>query len=128
MGLFHFLIVVQGIIAATLVAIILMQRSEGGGLGMGGSPSGLMSARGAADFLTRTTTILATAFITLSIGLAFVAAKQGSTDKLDDTLKRVEAPETAPTAPAAGETATPAVDPAAAPATPPVKGEIPVGK
>ena len=44
MGLFDFLIVVQGIIAASLVGVILMQRSEGGGLGMGGSPSGLMSA------------------------------------------------------------------------------------
>ena len=42
-------------IAAALVGVILMQRSEGGGLGMGGSPSGLMSARGAADFLTRST-------------------------------------------------------------------------
>jgi len=76
MGIFHFLIVVQAIIAASLVGVILMQRSEGGGLGMGGSPSGLMSARGAADFLTRTTTILATAFIILSISLAFVAAKR----------------------------------------------------
>ena len=47
MGLFHFLIVVQAIIAASLVGVVLMQRSEGGGLGMGGSPSGLMSARGA---------------------------------------------------------------------------------
>jgi preprotein translocase subunit SecG len=134
MGLFHFLIVVQGIIAASLVAIILMQRSEGGGLGMGGSPSGLMSARGAADFLTRTTTILATAFVTLSIGLAFVAAKQGSTDKLDDTLKRVEAPEATPAAPAAGEAAQGAASageataaPTIAPAAAPVKGEIPVG-
>ena len=67
MGLFHFLIVVQGIIAAALVGVILMQRSEGGGLGMGGSPAGLLSARGAADFLTRTTTVLATLFILLSI-------------------------------------------------------------
>jgi preprotein translocase subunit SecG len=129
MGVFHFLIVVQGIIAASLVAIILMQRSEGGGLGMGGSPSGLMSARGAADFLTRTTTILATAFIALSIALAFVAARQGSTDKLDDTLKRVEAPETAPAAAdAAPAKAGDAAAAAAAPAeSAPVKGEIPVG-
>jgi preprotein translocase subunit SecG len=135
MGLFHFLIVVQGIIATSLVAIILMQRSEGGGLGMGGSPSGLMSARGAADFMTRTTTILATAFISLSIALAFVASSKGSTDKLDDSLKRVEAPETAPAA--APQTA-PATEPAGAgdaaappsgttPPPAPVKGEIPVG-
>ena len=81
MGIFHFLIVVQAIVAASLVGVILMQRSEGGGLGMGGSPSGLMSARGAADFLTRMTTILATVFIVLSISLAFVAAKKGGTAK-----------------------------------------------
>ncbi|HWL46537.1 MAG TPA: preprotein translocase subunit SecG, partial [Sphingomonadaceae bacterium] len=50
--MFIFLLVVQAIIAAALVAVILMQQSEGGGLGMGGSPSGLMNARGSADFLT----------------------------------------------------------------------------
>jgi len=53
--MFTFLLVVHAIIAAALVGVILVQRSEGGGLGMGGSPSGLMSARGAADFLTRAT-------------------------------------------------------------------------
>ena len=63
MSLFIFLTVVQGIIAAALVGLVLMQRSEGGGLGIGGggSPGGLMSARGAADFLTRTTKWLAVA-------------------------------------------------------------------
>jgi preprotein translocase subunit SecG len=116
MGLFHFLIVVQAIIAASLVGIILMQRSEGGGLGMGGSPSGLMSARGAADFLTRTTTILATLFIALSISLAFVAAKKGSSGGIDDTLQRTEVP-TTQTAPAASPEAAPAAADKAAPAT-----------
>lgn len=86
MGLFHFLIVVQGIIAASLVGVILMQRSEGGGLG-GGSPAGLMSARGAADFLTRTTAILASAFVLLSITLAFVAAREGGPTAINETLK-----------------------------------------
>ncbi len=57
--MFTFPPVVHAIIAAALVTVILMQKSEGGGLGMGGSPSGLMSARGAADFLTRMTSILA---------------------------------------------------------------------
>lgn len=111
MGLFHFLIVVQGIIAAALVGIILMQRSEGGGLGTGGSPSGLVSARGAADFMTRTTAILASAFVLMAITLAFLAAKQSGGSSLDDSLKRVapvqkSAPaETAPAAaaPAKGE-------------------------
>ena len=88
MGLFHFLIVVQGIIAAALVGVILMQRSEGGGLGGGGSPAGLVSARGAADLLTRATAILAGLFILLSITLAFVAAREGSSGKIDaDALK-----------------------------------------
>ncbi|MFN3620225.1 preprotein translocase subunit SecG [Sphingorhabdus sp.] len=121
MGLFHFLIVVQAIIAASLVGIILMQRSEGGGLGMGGSPSGLMSARGAADFLTRTTTILATMFILLSISLAFVAAKKGNTGPIDDSLQRTEVPATQ-TAPA---TTAPAVPAQAVPAP---ASEVPLDK
>ena len=121
MGVFHFLIVVQGIIAASLVGIILMQRSEGGGLGMGGSPSGLMSARGAADFLTRPTTILATLFVLLSISLAFVAAKEGNSGEIDSSLQRTEVP-AAPTAPVtnAPTSATPA---APVPAT-----EVPLDK
>ena len=65
-----FLLIVHALVAASLVAVILMQRSEGGGLASGGNPAGLMSARGAADFLTRTTAILATVFVTLSIGIA----------------------------------------------------------
>ena len=62
MSLFLFLTVVQALVAAALVGIVLIQRSEGGGLGVGGgsgNPGGLMSARGAADFLTRTTKWLA---------------------------------------------------------------------
>jgi protein translocase SecG subunit len=74
--MFKFFLVVHAIIAASLVGVILMQRSEGGGLAGGGSPSGLMTARGAADFLTRTTTILATLFVGLSIVLALLTARR----------------------------------------------------
>ena len=70
MSLFIFLTVLQAIVATALVGVILIQRSEGGGLGVGGSPAGLMSARGAANFLTRMTTFLAIAFVSLSIALA----------------------------------------------------------
>jgi len=77
--LFTFLLVVQAIIAALLVTVILMQKSEGGGLTSGGSPSGLMSARGAADFLTRSTAVLATLFVAMSILLAVLAATREST-------------------------------------------------
>ncbi len=72
--MFTFLLVVHAIIAAALVGVILVQRSEGGGLGMGGSPTGLMSARGAADFLTRATSVLATIFVVMSIALAAIAS------------------------------------------------------
>jgi preprotein translocase subunit SecG len=121
MGIFHFLIVLQAIVAASLVGVILMQRSEGGGLGMGGSPSGLMSARGAADFLTRTTTILATVFILLSISLAFVAAKKGGTGEIDNSLQRTEVP-AAPTAPVTNAPA------AVTPSVPAPATEVPLDK
>ncbi len=86
--MFLFLTVVQAIVAAALVGVILMQRSEGGGLGVGGSPSGMMSARGAADLLTRTTTVLAVLFVALSISLAFLAASEGQPSTIDQTLER----------------------------------------
>ena len=113
--MFPFLLVVHAIIAAALVTVILMQRSEGGGLGMGGSPSGLMSARGAADFLTRATTVLAGLFIGLSILLAMLAAThRGSMNSIDTSLARTRpvttqsAPATAPGAPApAGNSSVP---------------------
>jgi protein translocase, SecG subunit len=86
--LFTFLLVVQAIIAFALVTVILMQRSEGGGLGMGGggNPSGLMSARGAADFLSRATKILATLFVGMSIVLAIIAATQHRAATIDTSL------------------------------------------
>ncbi|MEP7349021.1 MAG: preprotein translocase subunit SecG [Sphingorhabdus sp.] len=132
MGLFHFLIVIQGIIAAALVGVILMQRSEGGGLGMGGSPSGLMSARGAADFLTRTTTVLATLFVGLAIALAFVAAQEGTSVGIDDTLQRTEVPtgEVTQTAPAAAVPAPTGAAPATADksASAPATDAVPLDK
>jgi len=96
MSIFFFLTVVQALIAAALVGVILMQRSEGGGLGVGGSPSGLMSARGAADFLTRATGVLATLFVLLSIILATLAVGATSGRTIDTSLDR-----TVPVAPAA---------------------------
>ena len=90
--MFLFLTVVQAIVAAALVGVILMQRSEGGGLGVGGSPSGMLSARGAADFLTRSTKWLAILFVVLSIGLAAVAVETTGGDAIESTLDRTVAP------------------------------------
>jgi preprotein translocase subunit SecG len=103
--LFTFLLVVQAIIAAMLVTVILMQQSEGGGLTSGGSPSGLMSARGAANFLTRSTAVLAGLFIAMSILLAVMAATRQA-DAIDTSLAR---PTTA--APATGPAPAQTVDP-----------------
>jgi preprotein translocase subunit SecG len=75
--------------------VILMQRSEGGGLGVGSSSAGLMTARGAADFLTRATAILATLFVVLSIVLAGVATVQTAPREIDTSLAK-QAPTTAP--------------------------------
>jgi preprotein translocase subunit SecG len=119
--MFKFLLVVHTLIAATMVGVILMQRSEGGGLAGGGSPTGLMSARGAADFLTRTTAILASLFILLSIGLAALATVNRRSPELDQSLDRkpISAPSSIPgipmggAAPTAAPTAT-AVAPAQA--------------
>ncbi|MCT2399529.1 preprotein translocase subunit SecG [Novosphingobium mangrovi (ex Huang et al. 2023)] len=90
--MFLFLTVVQALIAAALVGVILMQQSEGGGLGVGGSPSGLMSARGAANFLTRATAILAVLFVALSIVLAALAVDQTTGRDIDTSLQRNTAP------------------------------------
>ena len=102
--MFPFLLVVHALIAAALVTVILMQRSEGGGLGMGGSPSGLMSARGAADFLSRATATLATGFVALSIVLAVLASTHRSV-AVDTSLARraPAAPATQPIGPAGGD-------------------------
>jgi preprotein translocase subunit SecG len=106
MSLFIFLTVVQALVATLLVGVILMQRSEGGGLGVGGSPGGLMSARGAADFLTRATAVLATLFVVLSIFLATLAVGSSSGRKIDTSLDRGNAggaaPSAAPVDPLAG--------------------------
>lgn len=112
-----FLTVLQAIVAAALVAVILMQRSEGGGLGIGGSPSGMLSARGAADFLTRSTRWLAILFVVLSIALAAVAVESSSADSLESTLDRAVAP-AAPIDPLGAATTGEA--PAAAPGAAPV--------
>ncbi len=117
MSLFLFLTVVQAIVAAALVGVILMQRSEGGGLGIGGSPSGMMSARGAADFLTRSTKWLAVVFVVLSIALAVVAVGATGGDEITTTLDRNVAAQPDPLAAPAATPAVPAASPApAAPA------------
>jgi preprotein translocase subunit SecG len=75
-GLQVVLLVFQVFVSAALVIVVLLQRSEGGALGMGGGGSGLgglFSPRGAADTLTRTTAILAALFFAVSMALTLLA-------------------------------------------------------
>jgi preprotein translocase subunit SecG len=103
--MFTFLLIVQTLVAASLVLVILMQRSEGGGLGVGGSSSGFMTARGAADFLTRATSVLGGGFIVLSILLAAIAGATRESATIDTSLARpieskpAPAPNSVPAAP-----------------------------
>src|SRR3569623_267366 len=90
--MFAFLLIVQSLIAVSLIGVILMQRSEGGGLGVGGSSSGFMTARGAADFLTRSTAVLGGLFIVLSIVMAAIAGATRQPVKIDTSLAGTAVP------------------------------------
>ena len=66
-------IVIHLMIVATLIATVLLQKSEGGGLGVGGG-AGFMSSRGTANLLTRTTAVLAVGFFLTSLFLSWLAS------------------------------------------------------
>lgn len=107
------------IVSVCLAAVVLLQRSEGGALGMGGGPTGFMTARGAGDLLSRTTWILGTAFFVLSLALTIVTGREKAASSVVDRVKieglsadALKARENAPPPPASGA---PASD---APATP----------
>lgn len=69
------LLIIHLFVVLALIGLVLMQRSEGGALGMGGSSQGLFSARGQANLLTRTTAILAALFFATSLVLAIMAGR-----------------------------------------------------
>jgi preprotein translocase subunit SecG len=135
------LIILDILVCVALVGVVLLQRSEGGAFGMGGGPTGLVTARGAGDLLTRTTWVLFGAFLALSVGLTLLGAHDRATSSVVERLKLQQAnpnalsqpvapPPAAPTAPApttipgAGQGAPlmappPAAAPQAAPETAP---------
>ena len=79
------ILTIHTLIVLALVGVVLLQRSEGGALGMGGGGGGFMSGRGAANALTRTTTVLAALFFTSSMVLALTADRgQNEVQILED--------------------------------------------
>ncbi|MCW2245949.1 preprotein translocase subunit SecG [Azospirillum fermentarium] len=94
-------LVIHLLIALALVGVILIQKSEGGGLGIGGGTmGGMMSARGTANLLTRTTAILAACFMATSIVLAVMAGNTGA-QRPASIIDSIPAQPVAPAAPAA---------------------------
>lgn len=80
------LLVLEILVSLALVAVVLLQRSEGGALGMGGGPSGFMTARGAGDLLTRTTWILGATFFILALVLTILSGRQRGASSVVDRL------------------------------------------
>ncbi len=79
------LLVIHMFLALGLVVVILLQRSEGGALGIGGG-GGMMTARGQANFLTRATAVLAGLFIVTSLTLAILASHNRKSTSVLDTV------------------------------------------
>jgi preprotein translocase subunit SecG len=101
-------LIVHLLIAAALVGVVLVQRSEGGALGIGGGAGGgFMSARGSANLLTRTTAILAGGFMMTSLILAMLAGTQTKPRSIIDGMPA--APAAATGEAPAGESGTPMV-------------------
>ena len=99
------ILVIHLMITAALIGIVLLQKSEGGALGMGGGMSGFMTGRSTANLLTRMTALLAAAFFVTSIGLAYIA---GGTRQPGSV---VDQPAPASSQPAQSQPAAPAAPP-----------------
>lgn len=102
--LLSILLGIQILVCLALIGLVLLQRSEGGALGMGGGGSGnFMSARGAGDFLSRFTWILGGVFFALSLTITLVSGRisgGSAVDRLDIEALDPTQLNTAPVAPA----------------------------
>ena len=83
----NLILVLNIILAVLLIAVILLQRSEGGALGLGVSQDNFISSRSASSFLTKTTAIIATLFIMTSISLTIISKEEISSTSV---LEKVE--------------------------------------
>jgi len=121
------LIIIHLLVAMALVVVILLQRSEGGALGIGGSGSGLgglFSPRGAANTLTRTTTVLGVLFFSTSLALTVLALGTQQPRSILDSPASAPAPATS--APAVPMESPPSGEqPASEPAVPEVPTTTP---
>jgi preprotein translocase subunit SecG len=94
-------IVIHLMIVATLIATVLLQKSEGGGLGIGGG-AGFMSSRGTANLLSRTTAILAAGFFVTSLFLSWLASYDRKPSSIILPTSQSQPADGAPVAPSSG--------------------------
>ncbi len=86
----NFILVLNIFLAILLVLIILLQKSEGGALGLGASQDSFVSSRSAGSFLTKATAVIATLFIITSISLTIISNKGISTTSVLDKVEEIE--------------------------------------
>ncbi len=95
------LLILHVLFALAIVGLVLLQRGEGGGLGMGGGGNmqGLMSARGTASMMTRATAIAAALFFVSSLALSILVSDRGESVSIVDDIETQEPVETIPVVP-----------------------------
>ncbi len=86
----NIILILNLIFAIFLVGIILIQKSEGGALGLGVSQDSFISSRSAGSFLTKATAILATLFIITSISLTILSKKEFSNSSVLEKIEETE--------------------------------------
>ena len=97
-------IVIHLMIVATLIGAVLLQKSEGGGLGVGGG-AGFMSSRGTANLLTRTTGVLAVGFFLTSLLLSWLASYDRKPSSIIDASPASQSQPAGPVTPISPPTA-----------------------
>lgn len=95
----NIILIIHVIIAALLIGSVLLQKSEGGALGIGAGNDSLMSSRSAGDFLTKFTTIVAICFIVTSIALTVIHKKSNPTGSIIDKIEKLEKQDNSPKIP-----------------------------
>jgi len=88
----NFILILNIILAILLVVIILLQKSEGGALGLGASQESFISSRSAGSFLTKLTAIIATLFIITSVSLTIISKDEFSSSSVLEKIEEKEDP------------------------------------
>ncbi len=97
----NIILIIHIVIAILLIGSVLLQRSEGGALGIGAGNDSLMSSRSAGDFLTKFTSVMAIFFIITSISLTIIHKKEKPSGSIIDKIEQLEKKNSSPQIPTA---------------------------